>query len=194
MSNLRQLSIAVLQYAGDNADELPSSRGTWPLDGSGGGGHYSIYGDYPEPGISYWPQQIRPYLNQNRNVFHCECVPKSTDPASMPNSYGDLSYVYNGTLAWTDVADDGVAPDGVKRLTMADRPSETILFSEWNRREHRAWLRPNRAGKYWVTVCSAHNNLTDGACVMLDGSVRVIRNADLKSAMFKLYGSLPDFW
>jgi len=112
-SNLKQLGNTVFFYADDSGDYLPDSR--WGGNGDrGGGGIYSLsgYSAYDSTYKGYWwTQQLRWYLKNDVKIFHCQSPPidASYPPAS---GGGDISYVYNGVLAYTDGTGDypGVSP------------------------------------------------------------------------------------
>ncbi|MDD3926318.1 MAG: DUF1559 domain-containing protein [bacterium] len=175
-SNLKQLGLALQMYCQDWEDCLPSSPdGAWSYNGAA---PYSIYGDYS---ATWWTTQLRTYTN-SRTIFHCPSANPST--ASAPSIYGDISYAYNGTLAYTSAPSD-MQPYGVKALSSAAKPSETVAISEYYYREYRAWLRPTRSGQYWSSMGRVHNGGIGGNLLMLDGSVSYKRNADTAVDLFK---------
>ncbi len=190
-SNLKQLGLALMMYVGDYDGYLPDSLrpGGASFDAAYGGGPvYTAYGDYPQPGAMFWTQQLRPYIGLKRGIFHCESAPKSTGTTA-PNIYGDISYAYNGLLAYTGPGStyDGIQPWGNKKLDRCAQPSGTVAISEYRARLNRAYVLPYRSGHNWnssTLLFTVHTDRTGGNCLMLDSSVRYIFYRDLTEDLF----------
>jgi prepilin-type processing-associated H-X9-DG protein len=195
ISNLKQLGLAILMYADSYDGYLPDSRHPTSPTGYGGGLHYCDAGDYYVD--RFWTGQLRQFINLKRNIFRC---PSAVINASKPpNVYGDISYAYNGVLAYTDDSvtggyGPGIQPWGTKKLDRAEKPSETIAISESvYGRSFRAWLFPLRGGGKITSVGRVHNNGSSGNYLMLDGSVSTIFSKNLTCYLFKFDKSVPDF-
>jgi len=106
VSNLRQIGVALLGFAGDNRNQFPVAAGKIGL------GETS-----PVTGAGPWTEQIFPYLAGNTNVFRSRRSPSSDPPGTFSPGY------FLGTRP-------AMAADhrfGAVNLLRMEAPSQTVL-------------------------------------------------------------------
>lgn len=118
VSNLRQVSLALLQYAQDNDDRCP------PF--------------YRPDANAYWPDSVAPYVEgpgttarRRDRIFVCPSAP--FDTAAAAGLPGSLGTSYGLSDNWLDVVCPDDCPDstGVPHaLREAVAPAETVLVAE----------------------------------------------------------------
>ncbi|MGA2661753.1 MAG: prepilin-type N-terminal cleavage/methylation domain-containing protein [Verrucomicrobiota bacterium] len=125
VSNSRQLGVAFLLYAGDNAEHLPNLYTKAWLGASAG----------PEPGGNWWFQTLSKdrYITANsisNNIWRCPAV-KETDIQVIFGARWEGYGPVEGTIiryAFLDAG--GVGPLGSRRLTDLHRPSQLWLMGD----------------------------------------------------------------
>lgn len=135
VSNVRQLSLATQMYALDNAEHLPNTGQT-----------------STDP--YRWIPLIKPYIgNSDTNaattkggVFLCPTLARILGNANVATI--GRHYAVTEKLDW---ADDAMSVIGVRKLTQANRPTQTILLGDAGRNEVPA---PN-TGMYYRIECWA---------------------------------------
>ena len=197
LSNVRQAATAVLLYAIDYDDYMPTSPGTV------GDGAFATYGGtvYMVNGFAAWETYLRtaPWWTNQLYAYHggglsgaWTCPSVQRDPAGVTDailaSSGLISYAYSGQCA--DASADGVNWLG-RRLTQATQPSRTACFSERELSHTRAYVNPSRtefpladasvvgveAGhrSLYAYLNLVHDNKTAGNAGRLDGSAQKTR-------------------
>jgi prepilin-type N-terminal cleavage/methylation domain-containing protein/prepilin-type processing-associated H-X9-DG protein len=161
LSNLKQLNLAMVMYAGDNRDKTPDSD------------------TVPGQDIWWWYKELdKVYVGfkgpsgSNDMVFHCpkDRGWKEYPQYQMPHYYNPLldygSYVFNGV----DIYDN---PPGNNLLNISlstvKHPSRTWLMSEWPIHWCYSWHK-NRYGEQDVTYNNAVVNVS-----FVDGHARYIK-------------------
>ncbi|MFH1615692.1 MAG: prepilin-type N-terminal cleavage/methylation domain-containing protein [Planctomycetota bacterium] len=152
LSNLRQLTLAWMNYAHDNDDKLCSPRPDWNDDpGSGklSGSHWVDDGpDIPGNTVGGTTQAIRngvlwPYTGKSLEIYHCK-----TDRSSRLRSYS-----ISETLG--------------SRLSLIPMPSQQLAFADAADYRHKWITLPfnpitfSIAANQYVWKAAAGNNITD---------------------------------
>ena len=127
MSNLRQVGLAVLQYAQDNDESFVHTE----LGGDVDDDHEYFWGDMTMPYIKSWNMLTCPDADQ-KVAF------KSTPPAVAAYSqewtynYGINDIIDNTAACTTDADDPGCAHIGIAGSSLASvtKPSETVLIAD----------------------------------------------------------------
>ena len=122
LSNMRQIGLAIQQYAGDYDEVM------LPLATTAQAGYYYVDGTWsPGPSSQLWPQLIYPYV-KNLQVFHCPSQGTGTDQGwfggyPSRSCYGCISYNLSYPPNW-DLT-----------LGIYTRPSETVLIGDSEARD-----------------------------------------------------------
>jgi prepilin-type N-terminal cleavage/methylation domain-containing protein/prepilin-type processing-associated H-X9-DG protein len=122
-NNMKQLTLATLMYAMDNAENLPKT-GQPP---------------YPPGGQDFWIPAIKSYVGQqttNANttsggVFICPTLYQLL--GNVPIATTGRHYAVSEKL---DAADDAMTLPGNRKTTQANRPTHTILAADASRNGH----------------------------------------------------------
>jgi prepilin-type N-terminal cleavage/methylation domain-containing protein len=112
-NNMKQVTHAILMYAGDNDETLP-------VQGAGD------ICDWDKSPVGNWIREIQPYVKA-KSVWYCPNATLLTDSA--PTENADSNYWYNGHAS-------------EKSLGEIPRPSESTLFAEWANRSNCTGMRP----------------------------------------------------
>jgi len=120
LSNMRQIGLAIQQYAGDYDEVIVPLAIVAP-------GYYNVDGTLATTTSLLWPQLLYPYV-KNLQVFHCPSQGKGTDEGwfgGYPSrcSYGCISYNLSYPPSWD--------------LTLGSytRPAETVLIGDSKARD-----------------------------------------------------------
>ncbi len=163
LSNVKQITLATMQYAQDYDENLPMS-GKWNPPPSG-------------PGFIYWFDAIGPYV-KNTQVFIC---PSSTSQGSIYTwNYGFVNQVVGYELArggfnWPagGTVASGTAP---RSLATVDKPSERVFVTDASNynTEVSYWYRTDSSytqvgGAYYWVDCR-HNGGAN--CGFVDGHAK----------------------
>jgi prepilin-type N-terminal cleavage/methylation domain-containing protein/prepilin-type processing-associated H-X9-DG protein len=125
VSNSRQLGLAFLLYAGDNADHLPNLYTKAWLGASLG----------PEPGGDWWFQTLSKgkYVTANsisNNVWRCPAVKEADIQVIFGARWEGYGPVEGTIIRYAFLDAGGVDPLGSRRLTDLHRPSELWLMGD----------------------------------------------------------------
>ncbi len=164
LSNMRQMGIALLSYAGDNSYMLPNRVQT-PADG----------GEEPDK----WPRLLQPYI-QNLKIYGSP-IPdvggksyKVTDPrVFLDNKVNNTSYIYNGG---NDVQTFGSGTQAFPRLNSLTEASQVALLG----------VPLPHANNFYMDFAEKNNDkvlnkqaFADGTpYIFCDGSMRTLRVVD----------------
>jgi prepilin-type N-terminal cleavage/methylation domain-containing protein/prepilin-type processing-associated H-X9-DG protein len=120
LSNMRQIGLAIQQYAGDYDEVIVPLAISAP-------GYYYVDGTPATTTSMLWPQLLYPYV-KNLQVFHCPSQGKAVDEGwfggyPSRSSYGCISYNLSYPPSWD--------------LTLGSytRPAETVLVGDSKARD-----------------------------------------------------------
>jgi len=155
MSNLKQMGLAVMQYAQDNDEHYPSnsmSSGVTPPDGRYWTGGSTTW---------YWPQIIYPY-SKSVQLFYC---PSSPDGSATNPAYHN----YGANVSVLNTPSDGTLP---LSLAAVVAPATTyMLMDSGSFRLTSTWVLGLSSTNYYLpgsgasgSVCTSSNAISQSDC------------------------------
>lgn len=179
-SNIKQMTVALHLYSGDNREHFMNSPGKSGLTASSSdtGGYVYYIKAFQNWKDSYkgtwWHNQISDYVS-TRNMMYCPSadINPATKMEDFNGEFGGSNYSYNGLMTSPDKDGNSFACTAGSM----DDPANTGVFSEMKEiYERRIYLRPTKARTYkagYTELNNCHKGQTYGNVGCGDGSVQL---------------------
>jgi|LSQX01.3.fsa_nt_gb prepilin-type N-terminal cleavage/methylation domain-containing protein/prepilin-type processing-associated H-X9-DG protein len=175
LSNLKQISLAVIMYTQDYDDRMPGRACAWNAATQTG----------------YWHDLVQPYV-KNEQLFICPSSPNFNVTPSRSGGYGYNGYGTTGSngLGWRYAASDGSVQTSqhAPSLAAVKEPASMIMLSEPG--SHVAEVRGTGAAGTTYAPGTRHNEGVNAAHV--DGHAKWYRGDSIASGRASAWTDVND--